>query len=237
VELERVIAAAIDSTEADIDSKFPGGSTFTKIRIHRNIAGELEFSGESIAIAKSQVTRLWLVETDPSILENTLKAKLERRIGDAFSQLRDNREGILVAVLNMRRYPHNQALAFKHVKALLQSHGEWSDLGGALMLTNDYNHEPNEAGFHNLRTRFIGVENPLCTETRRLEPSRFNPGLQDENIHEEWEAIIRVKPEGTPLSITDKAIYVGDTKFGDIPRNYGNPIAVRLFPKLVDDKK
>jgi len=229
VPLEDVTAAAIRQTNADIESKNPAGSFFTRIEIHRDSKGSLAFTGDISEVTYAGRVRLWLVEVDPGVIEESMKLKLERCIGKAYLQLRGHDKGVLVPVLNMRRYPHDQAFAFKHVKRILKENPRWKKLGGVLMVTNDFSKEAGPFGFHSPRIRFIGIENPNAPAVRRLVPQSFNPIHDDEVVHEERRAIIHIEPLETPFSISEGKILIDSTVFGEVPRNYSYPTAIRVF--------
>jgi len=230
LELEKAISTVLKRVKEDIEESGWKGGTFTKVRIHLNNDKVLAMSGDCMTVEEcNENINVSIIDVDSSVFELSMKLKLERCIRKAYSQLRyyQNNE-IIVPVLNMSRYPHNQSVAYKAMKELFKDNPGWMEIGGILMVTNDYFRNSDSTGFHRSRIRLIGIENPNADSGRRLKLSLFNPNLDDEEIYEEDRMSILIEPYGTPYMIKGNSIYINRIKFGSISPNLSYPKAVRL---------
>jgi len=230
LELEKVISSVINKAEEDIKASNWGGGVFANLRVHMNNDKVLAMSGDSVLVKEcNKRLHMYVIEVDPAIYETSLRLKLEKCINKAYSQLRDHKNNeIIVPVLNMKRYPHNQAVAYKALKELFKAKPGWTEIGGVLMITNDYCRHADSSGFHHIRTRLIGIENQNANKERKLELYRFNPNLDDEDIHEENRIIFHPIPCGTPFEIRGNDVFVDGIRFGSTPWNLSYPTDVRF---------
>lgn len=203
-------------------------STVSMLRIHLGKDGQPAMSGETRHVASPGVVNVYVVDIEAEVVEVAVKGAVEKRVMDAVGQLRELTSGILVPVVDLTRYPHDQASLYRHTRDLFRTNTNWNLAGGVLLLTNDYVPEFGTSAFHSMRRRLIAIENPNTPSARRIRPETFNPPLGDETVYAEGLRIISVWPR-VPYRIDhDGQLFIGVKKFAHLPGNTGVPFAVRL---------
>lgn len=185
-------------------------------------------SGTSFAVKYPILAHAAVVQIDPEVPAPMAEKNLRRWTQKAVGQLgRDQDASLLVSVLNVSRYPLDQAKAYKLVRQVLTDRPQWSDnVAGVLLILRGYGDRRPESGLHVSHLRLVGVENPLAPEARRLRPEVFNPGLKDEDLYQEGLVVISVDPPTEPYKIENGLIWVRDTLFGALPNHVGEPSVV-----------
>ncbi len=207
-------------------------SSFTKITVHWGKDGRPAFSGLSVTVQSSYGIHVTVVEVDSAILLEMARRKLQRSIELASEQLEPVDAGVLVPVIDLTRYPHNQTDLIKEARRLLSERPAWANIGGVLLVTKRPGQEDSHTGLHFPEARLIGVENPNAPKDRRFDPKVFNPTLDEETIYEERMVVIRVDPPQVDLRIDGRAIIVNGALFGYLPKETSVPYALR--PDAVD---
>src|SRR3990172_2276191 len=131
-----------------------------------------------------------VLEISSELTNAIAETKLRDSLCEAFRQLKGYDDAILAAVINLARYPHDQAHLYKHAKSLFERNRAWKGLGGVLFVTASHPVEEAASGFYLQNLRFVGVENPNATAARRLDPYAFNPRMDNEALYEESTAIL-----------------------------------------------
>lgn len=230
VDADYSIATMVRTARSDairrfrIEQRTPWKGLFSSIRIHQGEQAEV-YSGSSHSVNYPRIVHAAVVEIDGAVLARFAMKNIERWIRKAVRQLiRYDDDAILVPVLNVSRYPLDQARAYKYIKGIFARHPRWSGrVGGVLLLLRGYGESHPITGLHSTKIRLVGVENPLTPTERRLNPELFNPHLQDEEMYQENAVVISVDPAYEPWRIENRLLWVGGTIFGVLPRQLAEP--------------
>lgn len=199
---------------------------FSNIRIHQGKDGETH-SGISRSVDHPSPVHVAVVEIDKEVLATIAKKNLERWIREAVRQLVRYEDALLVPVLNLSRYPLDQAEAYAQVKQMFLRHPRWQDkVSGVVLVLRGYQEPDLVTGFHTSDLRLVGVENPLAPKERRLKPETFNPNVYHETVFREELVVISVDPPFVPWRIEHRLVWVENTPFGALPKPLGEPFAV-----------
>lgn len=226
--LETLISQARSQVLRDFSAKSPN-SSFTKITIHWGKDGGPAYSGLSNTVQNSYGIHVTVVTVDAAILEEMARRKLERSIAKAAEQLKEVGSAILVPVVDLARYPHDQTALIKEGKRLLSHNSQLAGIGGVLLVTQRPGKKDPGSGLHYPETRLIGIGNPKATEERRLDPRVFNPTLGGEVAYEERMVILRVDPPQIDVRVDGRAIIVNGVLFGYLPEGTSVPYALRPY--------
>ncbi len=160
-----------------------------------------------------------IIEFDDSVTkENDLK-KIEGSIKGASSQLVKYNDGIIVPVINLTRFPHDQASIYTHIRDSLKDPTHPKKIGGVLLITNTYKQESSNEKQKN--RRIIPISNPNAEDGKRLNEADFNNNLPDEDIYFEppvfiiygvWE---NTKPYD--VKIENNCIMINGVKYCELP--------------------
>lgn len=205
--LEGMVQSARKVALDDVAKNWDFISTFSYLRIVLDDNGQLVLSedSETRIVPHSRIVHVFMVEIDIELLKNTTERRLNRGIKEALKQLPKDSDGIVIPVLNLIWFPHDQAFAYVTTREILKMH-KWQ-IGGVLLLTNDY---------ENRRVRLIGVANPNAPEGRGMKEDVFNPGYLDENMFSGSLVFISwTPPEATPHIIGD-LLMVESTAFAKL---------------------
>ena len=229
------ISEMTTSTRLDALRRFAGGrkvgAALHRIRIHPDTQHGVAYSGTSQAVGSTENVQMTVLEIASQLTNAIAENKLRDSLCKVFRQLKGYDDAILVAVINLARYPHDQAHLFKHAKWLFERNRAWRGLGGVLFVTASHHIEEATSGLYLQNVRFVGVANPNAMPSRRLDPYAFNPRMDAELLYEESTAILSTHPEGVPLRFRRREIWIRDSYFGTLPPFIGQPLAVRL-PKV-----
>lgn len=220
------------------ERRTPWKGVFSNIKIHLGEQVE-EHSGTSYSVNHPAEVHVAVVQVENQVLASMASKNMDRWIRQAVGQLAGYGDALLVPVLNLSRYPLNQADAYKQVKSIFLRHPRWKTrVAGALLVLQGHGDTDAVSGLHRSSLRLIGVENQLAPEGRRLKPEMFNPVVQDEEVYLENVVVTSVDPPSVLWRIENRLVWVGDTLFGPLPKPLGEPfIAIRYngTTEVLDD--
>ncbi len=226
MQIKELLGWVRGTVQADIS--YRDQSTVSTLRVHLGTDGQPAMSGETRNVVQPGVVHVYIVDIEAEVVEVAVRAAVERRVAEAMRQLRGLTSGILVPVVDLTRYPHDQASVYRHTRELFRMNPGWTLAGGVLLLTNDYATESDQSVFHAMHRRLIAIENPNAPNERRIRPETFNPQFGDETVFQEGLRVISVWPRVPYIIDTDGQLFIGVKKFADLPRDTGTPYAVRL---------
>lgn len=231
------IAALARSTRLDVLTRFDGGRLVApalhRIRIHPDRRRGVAYLARSHKVDSTGNAQMTVLEIASDLMNASVRSKLDGSIRDAHRQLRDYSDAILVPVINLARYPHDQAHLYRHTRDLFSRNTNWRMLGGILFITADHPWEEPVTGFYSHELRFIGLENPNAPASKRLDPYAFNPRLDNEEVYQESTVILSTVPQGTPLRILRRQLWLDGSYFGELPHFVGQPLAVQMPSKAL----
>jgi len=220
------------------ESRSPWKGVFSNIRVHSGKLVE-EHSGTSYSVNHPAEVHVAVVEVEHEVTASIAAKSMDRLIRHAVSQLVGYSDALLVPVLNLSRYPLNQAEAYKQARGIFVQHPRWKDkVAGILLVLQGHGDKDAISGLHASTLRLVGVENPLAPEERRLKPEMFNPIVQEEEVYLENLVVTSVDPPFVRWRIENGLVWVGATLFGPLPKPLGEPyLAIRYdgTTEVLDD--
>ncbi len=173
-----------------------------------------------------------IIEVDPGVYRQALFKKLKGSIRDAYGQLRNCDDGVIVPVINMLFYPHDQAEIYLKTKELLRCSPSWKQIGGILLITNSYGDALKDSNVAR-KPRIIAVSNPNADDERRMNESEFNPNNMDETVFSESMVLISVDVDMSRWRMKDGKIYVDGFSFCHLPDGLSMPSMLRVVMKSI----
>jgi hypothetical protein len=201
---------------------------FSLLKVKLNNAREPVLNGNTWSVSHPVPVHAVVVEVDRKLLEPMLKRNIGRWLNKAMDQLAKYEDSILVPTIDLSWYPADQRLVYTYTRELFKNNPSWTKASGVLYIMRGYSNVEVDDGFAESHPRLIGVENPNAPSSRRLDASRLNPNLLDEDVFAETMVIISVEPFLESAEIRNRILYVGTTPFGAIPKGLAGPFIMNL---------
>ena len=207
-----------------------------KIRLDANNQPVMDGSFEPLSLPSTLdplvPAHISIIEISEEVTMEIEKKKVEKSIKEASSQLSKFDDGIVVPVIDLSRYLHDQKSVIQHVKRLLDDTEHPKRIGGVLLITNSYEKDQLDANIDVRTPRIIPIANPLAPEEKRLNEKDFNLGYSDESAFSEPQVSISVEimsaiPYSFEWGIEDDAVVINGYKYAELPKGLSKPLALK----------
>lgn len=199
-------------------AKHEGISTFTQVDITKGEDRIPRYSGETKRVDRHPPAHVILIQISADVLLKESLQKLKGSYDEARKQLEEAPvQGVLVPVLNLTRFPHDQAATIKFFRELFNTR-QAPTPGGIVLATSDFPGPVRGQIGTTYRRRLIPIPNPHSPEAQRLVERDFNADAGEEWLFQEHSSLLYFErldkePPNRLLEFRDGSIYVDGVRF------------------------